>query len=777
MSRRMSFYIYGLAGLAVPLLYGYGRSLDQAQWPLLLTLSAARVVFVLFSIQAPTGQSMTLSSAVQTIAILMGGTPLGVWVAAMGEVVSAVLLGSELRRTLFNTAQFVISVAVAGSTFAALGGQPGWGEIQLLYAVPALLAYLVVNHVLVGVLMALVHGQSLLKTLLAMVRDGVESYLIIQAVGLVATFVVVQGGTAWTLVLLGLLVLVHRVLSQYYGALRRDVESTRRQAVQESLLGAMVAALDARDVYTSGHSGRVAHYADAIAQAMGLDQGQRDLLKYASLLHDIGKIGIPDSILRKDGPLTPTERALMMEHPVRGIQILSQAPNVPEVVLQAVHHHHEWVNGGGYPDGIRGDEIPLLARIISVADALDAMTSARPYRDGLPWSEGLARLVEGSGTQFDPQVVAAMLRVAEQQPGLLQEMVARNRPVLSELENQLERERRQAGNEAGRILPVHSREIKILYELAMARRTLHDLDETLHQLLAVLHGAVGDHLYYIMLYDEAAGDLAVRAAAGSGQVVGQRWSVTETVGDADLAGGQPVIIPDVGHYPHLKRADPRTRSLVTVPLLSEGRVMGVLRGESRCPGAFDQDEGYLLIAVARQFADTMAVARAHEQLSHAASHDGLTGALNRTAFYQRLARELDQAAREGYPLSVAVLDLNHFKEINDTYGHVVGDQTIRQFSLLLRQNVGATDAVARYGGDEFAVILPRTGRQEAVARIARIAELGYTVTVGTCTIPGATVSWGLASFPEQHGTAEELVIAADQNMYRQKHEARAGVAV
>ncbi len=179
------------------------------------------------------------------------------------------------------------------------------------------------------------------------------------------------------------------------------------------VITAMASAIDARDAYTHGHSQRVTEYAVAIAEEMGLSPAEVDIIRNASILHDVGKIGIKEEILKKPGRLSEEERREMEYHPFIGTKILHSV-RLLEPVMPLVYHHHERYDGTGYPDGLRGEEIPLGARIISVADAFESMTSDRPYRKAMPVEEAMAELRYNAGRQFDPRVVEVFARLAEE---------------------------------------------------------------------------------------------------------------------------------------------------------------------------------------------------------------------------------------------------------------------------------------------------------------------------------------------------------------------------
>ncbi len=182
-----------------------------------------------------------------------------------------------------------------------------------------------------------------------------------------------------------------------------------------STVKVLAAAIDARDPYTLGHSTRVSKLSLKIGVALGLSSGELEDLEIASLFHDVGKIKTPDYLLLKDGPLNPMERSEVADHSEHGAAILSRASSLHKYI-PAVRHHHEWYNGEGYPDGLRGNDIPLHAAIIAVADAFDAMTSARPYKKPRPCDDALRELTRFSGKQFHPRIVKIFLQIIETEP-------------------------------------------------------------------------------------------------------------------------------------------------------------------------------------------------------------------------------------------------------------------------------------------------------------------------------------------------------------------------
>jgi putative nucleotidyltransferase with HDIG domain len=301
--------------------------------------------------------------------------------------------------------------AIAGlsaMTVHSLGGK-GFGWLLLTVAVAAT-ANGVADVALSGVAPVLRRTGSFTKvsrTVLPVLAATIPLYTPIIAV-LAYAYVFIS---PWTV---ALFLLPATAAQRLFIMYREQRETAEQLAVANeqleraglSFAGALVATLDARDRYTAGHSAAVAVYSRDIARRMGLGESEQQLVYLAGLVHDIGKIGLPPGLLEKPGPLTLDERRVMEEHSVIGERILSRVENYAEIAM-VVRHHHERVDGHGYPDGLHADEIPLLARIISVADAYNAMTSDRPYREAMPSRVARLRLAQAVESQFDTAVVAA----------------------------------------------------------------------------------------------------------------------------------------------------------------------------------------------------------------------------------------------------------------------------------------------------------------------------------------------------------------------------------
>jgi len=191
------------------------------------------------------------------------------------------------------------------------------------------------------------------------------------------------------------------------------VDALLGTGVSGAARGPMAAAIDAKDPYTRGHSERVSNFAEKIAAELGLPEREVEVVRISALMHDVGKIGIEDKILGKEGPLTDDEYEIMKTHPVKGAVIMEQVPQLKEMI-PGMKYHHENVNGTGYPEGLRGDEIPLTAKIVSVADCFDAMTTNRPYQKAMDIGYVLERMRSFVGKKFDREVVEALIKAYEE---------------------------------------------------------------------------------------------------------------------------------------------------------------------------------------------------------------------------------------------------------------------------------------------------------------------------------------------------------------------------
>lgn len=308
---------------------------------------------------------------------------------------------APLRKVIYNTAALTASNALAILAFRFVGGEAwnaggsiGFGSIAVLL----LTASLVCSAATSGVI-ALSQGQPVIKTWRAVTgRTALDDVLVSPIVGVIA-YTAATFPIGWTVAACSTLIWINR-LHQTNRAL---------QQVSHEMLDLMVGAIEARDPYTSGHSRRVAKMSVEIARSIGLGPREVERIRVAGLLHDVGKIHEKYApVLSKPDRLTRDEWLLMKEHPVDGEKLVAKVSQLHDV-LPAVRHHHERWDGAGYPDGLKGDAIPLMARVMAIADTIDAMTSDRSYRRGLSIAEVRCEVERCAGTQFDPQIVGKLL--------------------------------------------------------------------------------------------------------------------------------------------------------------------------------------------------------------------------------------------------------------------------------------------------------------------------------------------------------------------------------
>jgi putative nucleotidyltransferase with HDIG domain len=288
-----------------------------------------------------------------------------------------------------------VLVVLVGSLIAHGGGTGAPSSIGLLGAA---LSLAVLDALTLPLVLAPIAGEPPFQVLRATVRETALPDGVQYAVGLLGADAAVRD--VW---MLGLLV-VPCVLVYAASKILSEMHDGTRQ-----LLENMADAVDLRDPYTGGHSRRVTEYCAAILRELGLHGPEVDLIVTAARVHDIGKIGVPDAVLNKPGKLDPEERAIIEQHPVSGAELLKRYRDFARGVALVRHHHESW-DGTGYPDRLKGAEIPFGARVIAVADSYDAMTSDRPYRKGMPISKAAAILREGRGRQWDPTIIDAFLR-------------------------------------------------------------------------------------------------------------------------------------------------------------------------------------------------------------------------------------------------------------------------------------------------------------------------------------------------------------------------------
>jgi diguanylate cyclase (GGDEF)-like protein/putative nucleotidyltransferase with HDIG domain len=540
---------------------------------------------------------------------------------------------------------------------------------------------------------------------------------------------------------------------------------------------ALALAIDAKDQTSQTHLRRVQLYATGVARALGMNEGDIQAVRTAALLHDIGKLAVPEHILVKPGPLTPEEFQKIRAHPKVGADIVSAVP-FPYPVAPLILHHHERWDGKGYPGGLKGTAIPLGARILSIVDYFDALMAERPYHKALGYEAAVALLQQEAGQALDPGIVGRFIELlpalraeaaAFELPSRLLPAAASTRgqakaPIVAELPRK---------NVFDDIAHAH-REIYALYEIAQAMGTSLGVSDTMALIAAKLTNLVPFSCVALFLFDEATDTLRCRFATGNDADLIQRVTVRSGEGLTGWVARNRRPLVNARPSADLEAAGlaPNTelQSALVCPLLSNERFIGTLSVYHTQPSFYRNDHRRLLDRVCEQAAAVINNSILFEQTQEDSLTDALTGLPNTRFLVMHLTRELARAERLKTDLSLMVMDLDQFKEINDTYGHHVGDRALCEVARVLRGAIRPYDICVRYAGDEFIAVLSGCGAEEAELKGQELQRgvdaVDFEAVPGTLLPLGISV--GTAVFPRDGQTYESLLAAADHRMYQDK---------
>ncbi|HKP72359.1 MAG TPA: diguanylate cyclase, partial [Pyrinomonadaceae bacterium] len=553
---------------------------------------------------------------------------------------------------------------------------------------------------------------------------------------------------------------------------------------------ALATAIDAKDQTTHCHVRRVQIYAARMGEILNLSHNEIEALRAGAMLHDIGKLAVPDHILNKPGKLTTAEFERMKIHTVVGAQILERI-DYPYPIIPIVRSHHERWDGLGYPDGLRGEQIPWTARIFAVVDCFDSVREDRPYRRGLTREEASAMLLRGAGTHFDPKVVELFLKHLPEFEAEITEAGLDQHGFTSR-----EAEPRALVEASGAMaataqppaqqnctVPAYldqiknaHREVYALYEIASTFGASLEIEDRSQILVNKVGHMVPFDTCAVYLFDEE------KNYATVGHVTGRN---AELLRGHCVAPGEGVIgfvvanrRPATGFDPMLDFAQlnlpeaEQYRSMIALPLVKDERLLGVLAVYSLKFGQYTDDHLHLLDTVARLASDAFANALHHAEAESNALTDPLTGLPNARALHIRFAEEEARARRSGIGFQVVMLDLDEFKQVNDTYGHQVGDQMLREVARVLNTQLREYDFLARHAGDEFVAVVQDLSREQVEDLRVRIEEAIGKLSLRVPPDKRARVgiSVGAARYGADGETLTHLLIAADQAMYSVKSD-------
>lgn len=538
----------------------------------------------------------------------------------------------------------------------------------------------------------------------------------------------------------------------------RDQPQAGEPGLHASLVEVLATAIDAKLDASGRRLERRRLYARTLGQAQGLGADDLAAIDTAALLLDVGLLSVPDHILSKPGPLSVDEFHRVRAHPRVSADLLDAVPFAGPVRALVEAHHERW-DGNGYPDGLTGDAIPVGARVLAIVDCYDALVSERPYRDRLTQEAALAVLRDEAGRALDPRMVETFIGVL---PSLESTRVS------------------AASDTSVESIQSARREDVALLEISLAMSAGLGVQGTAQMLAQKLTRVLTYASTALYTFDDA--NLVFRCAHAEGVDADllSAIRVSATMGSFGQAVAERRAVANGNPQTYLEQhrtGGPRTRlrSSIVCPLYDEaGDLVGALAVYHVLPASYTQDECRLIEMIARQagpvVSHSLQLARAQED----ALTDPLTELPNTRFLWMHLTQELARASRQASNLALLLLDVDDFKRINDTEGHPTGDLALRELSALLRTSVRPYDVCARYGGDEFVIMMPECGGDEAVERMeelqSRIGAMRITLPDGRAF--AMSVSIGAAIFPRDGDSSESLLMAADSRMYQNKTHGR-----
>lgn len=683
----------------------------------------------------------------------------------------------ELLQVSFN----ICSIALAGAASYMAYRLPLLSGLRLSLPVEVALASIVFflsNTTPIAIIIGLTEGGRPFKIWKECYFWCFPYYMVGAAIACLFQFITQAAGWQTALLVLPSSYVIFWSYRLYLG--RLEDEKTHAEAVAAlhlRTIEALALAIDAKDHTTHAHLQRVQLYAVEIGKMMGLAGNELKALQAASLLHDIGKLAVPEHIISKPGKLTPEEFEKMKIHPTVGAEILDRV-EFPYPVSPVVRAHHEKWNGTGYPNGLSGEEIPIGARILSAVDCLDALASDRQYRRALSLDQALEIVVSESGKSYDPKVVEVLRLNCRKLEAMVRSQKVREFAKLSDTPA-LKGDAPDAGYECSRPPAASPQSADFLQSIAKARQeaqTLFELAQTLGSSLSLNDtlSMMTSRLKNLVAYDA----VVIHVVQGrklcpeyaAGEDFRMLSSLSIPMGEGlcgwvaenrkPILNGNPAVEPGY--------AGGRLQSAIAVPLETANGVIGVLSLYHTERDAFSRDQLRILQAVSSKLSASVENALRFAKAETSATTDYVTSLPNARSLFLHLGSAVGRAAREESGLSVLVCDLDGFKKVNDRFGHLVGNQVLARVAGGLKALCRQYDYVARMGGDEFVVVLPGISPEAAQTRIAELHRVAVQSGLEEFGESFLGMSVGLASFPEDGRNAESLLAEADRRMYKQK---------
>ena len=742
-----------------------------SQWYILvaLTLLTGSFTIAMSSLSVRVSVSETFVFA----SVLMFGTAAGTVTVVLETLVMSFWLRPQSRapqRVLFNAAAPAVAIWVSGSVFYWFSGITPFlrhaTPLPVLFLPLAVFTalYFLLNTWLVAIAVALHKGQSPLKIWWPQFTWVSVNYFSGASVAALLVTYSHSIDLSTLLIIVPLLVISYLTFRTAMGR----VDDTTKHLGQLndlyiSTIETLAMAIDAKDQITHGHIRRVQAYAVGLARRLGVaDEQLIRAIEAAALLHDMGKLAVPEYILNKPGKLTPAEFEKMKLHASVGADILS-AIDFPYPVVPIVRHHHEQWSGAGYPDGLKGTDIPIGARILSVVDCFDALTSDRPYRPRLSDEEALSILGERRGSMYDPLIVDMFVSVYKQIAPLTAlngpSRAALNEITSSTLINAISPSTASGFDD----ITASGDEMLTLFEMAGALAAQSGVSEIGEVLAKHVRRLVPFSLLALYVYDSDTDELVVSVAVGDSAPlikgirvsIGQRLTGWVGANRQTIMNSDPVL--DLGEL--ARNVHPRLKNCLSSPLLSGDTLVGVLTLYSASPDNFSEDHRRIVEIVARQVADSFKRALEHNSL---VARDVLTGlpSLNRLNQFDHFGE--NALGLSGPKLNVLVVDVVELRQINAAHGRSTGDEVLRHVARLVKAEVQAPDLVFRCGGSKFVAVLASkdSDATELIAQKIRQAASSHPLRPRSAAPLAIHLSAKCLSAPRDGQSLADLLVAA-----------------
>ena len=783
----------------------------RLDWLLLITsllLASSRTRLGFFGTR---GKSIVTNTFI-FVGVMMLGTWAGTFLAGAGAVATWFRQGRKPLTIASRSAILTLAVLTASLITTRVFGpldvlardKDRMEELAAAIGLLALSAF-VMGSSLLALSTALRHGRNPVRTWLDRHLWTAGALLVAAlAAGLVCRAIVQFG--FYTIAIAAPVLLLNYITYRTY--VRRvatsDKHIERLTRLHLATIESLALAIDAKDQMAQGHIGRVRRLAEDLARAVNYPEDQMEGLRAAALLHDIGKLAVPEQILNKPGKLSAAEFSKVMVHPVVAADILSSV-DFPYEVVPIVKHHHEKFDGTGYPSGLSGDQIPLGARILTIVDCYDALNSSRPYRPRYLPDESIELMRMESGHTFDPYLLSAFLRLIDAHkgdeawkhplPGLRVPLLGPGQLPTRSINETADPRPATAAERALTDIAAAQREVLSLYEISQTLGSTLRLSEVLPIIAAklenianfttlVIYLADGNMLKGVYVTGKNADALkGIVVAVGEGEagwvaenrqalIGGTHSDLSRPLGllqahATEVIVGRAGVADLAGPLGQLSTA---YRSTAIFPLLRGDALVGALALYSEEDRGYSADEVRLLETISGHAAGAVFNALAFERTQESALTDNLTGLPNSRYMYSFFDQERSRAERQGYPLVLMMMDLDGFKKVNDTYGHHIGDEILRRTAKIVRRRLRMGDTLIRYAGDEFVAVLHHATPEivQDLKRRLQGAVDSFTHEVRPGRIARVGISIGHATYGEDGVILDELMEVADSRMYEDK---------